>query len=176
MNVDDKAAPVEPATALEEALSALIARGLTLSSAIKVFSAHHASDESTAYIAAARRMWGREGEIEIDDHSITSGSDDEGDYVLAWVWVNNADAGLADDDDEDEEDFEHEDGDGCAIYVTGYQVRHGDSSTISVEDLEVGDTYRDPAADSETTWFRVTDIEVVDQDVHVASEPADDDE
>jgi hypothetical protein len=42
------------------------------------------------YIKAARRMWEREGEIEVDDWPLISPSDD-GAYVQAWVWVYNDD-------------------------------------------------------------------------------------
>lgn len=42
------------------------------------------------YIKAARRMWHREGEIEIDDWPLISPSED-GAYVQAWVWVYNDD-------------------------------------------------------------------------------------
>lgn len=40
------------------------------------------------YIKAARRMWHRDGEIEIDDWPLISPSD-EGAYVQAWVWVSH---------------------------------------------------------------------------------------
>jgi hypothetical protein len=42
------------------------------------------------YVKAARRMWHRDGEIEIDDWPLISPSDD-GAYVQAWVWVYNDD-------------------------------------------------------------------------------------
>lgn len=43
------------------------------------------------YVMAARRKHQREGEIEIDDATIVSHSEDEGAYVQAWVWVDDAD-------------------------------------------------------------------------------------
>lgn len=42
------------------------------------------------YIKAARHMWHRDGEIEIDDWPLISPTDD-GAYVQAWVWVYNDD-------------------------------------------------------------------------------------
>lgn len=40
-----------------------------------------------AYRDAARRVWHRGGEIEIDDFAEISRGDDNGAYVQAWVWV-----------------------------------------------------------------------------------------
>lgn len=48
------------------------------------------------YIKAARRMWHRDGEIEIDDWPLISPSDDDGAYVQAWVWVSNDDLAALD--------------------------------------------------------------------------------
>lgn len=62
----------------------------------------------------------------------------------------------------------HSDGDGCGIYDTGYRVT-SDGSSIAVEDLEVGDVYEDPAYPGD--WHQVNEVVVVDDDVHVASEP-----
>ena len=42
------------------------------------------------YIKAARQMWHRDGEIEIDDWPLISPCDD-GAYIQAWVWVYNDD-------------------------------------------------------------------------------------
>lgn len=42
--------------------------------------------------AAAQQSWVRDGECEIDDHAVTSCSD-EGAYVMAWVWAGREDAG-----------------------------------------------------------------------------------
>lgn len=42
---------------------------------------------------AEGQSWVRDGECEIDDHAVVSGSE-EGAYVMAWVWVSNADAGI----------------------------------------------------------------------------------
>ena len=43
------------------------------------------------YIKAARQMWHRDGEIEIDDWPLISPSEDGGAYVQAWLWVSNED-------------------------------------------------------------------------------------
>lgn len=48
-------------------------------------------------IEAARRLYEREGEIEIDDGAKVSRADDNPDagaYVQAWVWVYDQDARL----------------------------------------------------------------------------------
>jgi hypothetical protein len=39
------------------------------------------------YVEAARRLYEREGEYEIDDNAEVSYGDDPGAYVQAWVWV-----------------------------------------------------------------------------------------
>ena len=39
------------------------------------------------YVEAARRIYQREGTIEIDDNARISRGDDPGAYVQAWVWV-----------------------------------------------------------------------------------------
>jgi hypothetical protein len=50
------------------------------------------------YADAAREQYHRDGSIEIDEYSggfaIVSESDDPGAYVMAWVWVDDADAGI----------------------------------------------------------------------------------
>lgn len=46
------------------------------------------------YIEAARRLYQKDGEIEIDELAgteIVSRSDDDGAYVQAWVWVYDED-------------------------------------------------------------------------------------
>lgn len=73
-------------------------------------------------------------------------------------------------------DSEHSDGDGCAIYVAGYQVHvNGDTERMtSVENLEVDDTYQDPAYELPNEWLTVYDVWVSDdQDVHVDSQGRD---
>lgn len=53
--------------------------------------------ERAKFIEAARRLYARDGEIEIDDDSpllprSRVSESDEGAYVLAWVWVSNDEA------------------------------------------------------------------------------------
>jgi hypothetical protein len=63
----------------------------------------------------------------------------------------------------------HSSGDGCAIYDPGYRVIRQDDGEVSVEDLEVGDLYRDETFECEGEWFEVEDIVIVDDDVHIQS-------
>jgi len=49
-----------------------------------------------AYIKAARDLWETD-ELEIDDHPRVSLGGDAGAWVSAWVWVQDAEAGLEDD-------------------------------------------------------------------------------
>ena len=82
---------------LNTLLQKMIDEGLTFGAVINAFAARN-SDYENALIERAREEHYREGEVEIDDTSICSGSDDAGDYVLAWVWVS---------DPESEEDNEN---------------------------------------------------------------------
>lgn len=43
-------------------------------------------------IKAARALYHKDGEIEIDDHPIVSSGGDRGSYVAAWVWIYDTDA------------------------------------------------------------------------------------
>lgn len=71
-----------------QAVEALLDQGVTLADVIRVCAERDASAESRRLIQLARAQWHREGEIEIDEPTVVSGSDDAGDYVLAWVWVD----------------------------------------------------------------------------------------
>jgi hypothetical protein len=55
---------------------------------------HTQPENAEAYIAAAKKQWAREGEIEIDAEAKVSVGDDPGAYVQAWVWVYDVDADL----------------------------------------------------------------------------------
>jgi hypothetical protein len=46
-------------------------------------------DELQPYRDAAKELFHREGEIEIDPGAPVSKGDDEGAYVQAWVWVSD---------------------------------------------------------------------------------------
>lgn len=55
--------------------------------------------EKEAFVAAARRLYNKDGEIEIDDDAKVSAaapwrSLNEGAYVAAWVWVPTEEAGV----------------------------------------------------------------------------------
>ena len=41
------------------------------------------------YIEAARKQYGREAELEIDDGALVSRGSDAGAYVAAWVWIDS---------------------------------------------------------------------------------------
>jgi hypothetical protein len=77
--------PAEPVAALEALIDA---GGLIFADAVAAF-ARRQSDEDQYFIQLARDQWVKDGEIEIDDDTIAGGSDDHGDYVLAWVWVDD---------------------------------------------------------------------------------------
>jgi hypothetical protein len=56
--------------------------GVTFGDCVEAFGV-----EDDPIIEAARLQYHRDGEIEIDDITVRSGSDGPGDYVMAWVWV-----------------------------------------------------------------------------------------
>jgi hypothetical protein len=82
-----------------ERLRALIEEGLCFSDCVRAF----AAEEEDPYVVAARRIHGDEGSVEIDDRAVLSDSC-EGNYVSAWVWVSDEDAGVSSDDEDDEHD------------------------------------------------------------------------
>lgn len=83
----------------QEQLTAAIAAGLTFADCVKAFAGKHSPNEAK-YVAAARDVWHKEGEIEIDDTTICSGSSGPGDYVLAWVWIDDETAGVETEEEE----------------------------------------------------------------------------
>ena len=59
--------------------------GVTFSDCVAAF----AAPADNPLVEAARGRYHRDGEIEIDQNTVLSGSEGTGgDYVLAWVWVN----------------------------------------------------------------------------------------
>ena len=46
---------------------------------------------NTQYVDAARRLYHRDGETEVDSEAKVSRGADDGAYVQAWVWVGNED-------------------------------------------------------------------------------------
>lgn len=59
--------------------------------AVAGFTKDYVDPEANAYrvqcLERARAELGRDGEIEFDDDSVPSHSDDPGEYMLAWVWL-----------------------------------------------------------------------------------------
>lgn len=71
----------------------------------KIEDAFH--EDNAAWVSAAKELYQRDGEVEVDEQSdgsaMISVSEDGGAYVLAWVWLYNEDAGFPAKEDEDEE-------------------------------------------------------------------------
>ena len=44
---------------------------------------------SDAQISAAKELYQRDGEVEIDQPAVESRGGDEGAYIMAWVWVSD---------------------------------------------------------------------------------------
>lgn len=59
--------------------------GMTFSDCVAIFG----SDDSNPYVDAARKHFHREGEVEFDDTTVVSESEDAGAYVMAWIWVDD---------------------------------------------------------------------------------------
>lgn len=72
---------------LQDRLKALIDEGLEFSKCVEAFGVGEDND----FAKAAKDMYGSEGSVEIDSTTVLSESDG-GAYVMAWVWVENADA------------------------------------------------------------------------------------
>lgn len=93
---------------LPDRLRALIADGLTFSQMVKVYADHQAEKEpelAPYYQNAAELAYVRDGEVEIDTQGaggagIVSKGNDDGAYVLAWVWVPDDVAGIRADEEE----------------------------------------------------------------------------
>ena len=73
---------------IQEQLKAI--NGLTFGDCVNFF----AEPDGCPYVKAAREIYHRDGEVEVDDRSVLSQSTDDGDYVMAWVWVSNEEAGI----------------------------------------------------------------------------------
>ncbi len=105
----------------------------------------------------------------------TSYDDQRGGFAIPATAMDSAeDPELAGEDDDDEHDDEHDDNDECGKYVGGYRMVSPDGTEVSVDDLEVGDLYRDPATDGEGEWFEVDDIAELDGEVHIDSHRVED--
>jgi hypothetical protein len=75
---------------LQQGLTALIDRGLKFGTCVRAF-AEKQSPEELKYSELARNR-NRDGELEVDETSVVSLSDDNGAYVMAWLWVNGPDS------------------------------------------------------------------------------------
>lgn len=52
------------------------------------------SPDEEAYIEGARQHHEKDGGLEFDAHPLVSVSDEQGAYVLGWVWVRDDEAGI----------------------------------------------------------------------------------
>jgi hypothetical protein len=72
---------------------------------IKEFTLHYTDPKRNAYrleyLKRARAL-ARDGEVEFDDDSIVSGSEQNGEYMLAWVWVDGPEEDLDEMSEEEE--------------------------------------------------------------------------
>jgi hypothetical protein len=75
---------------ISELCDSLNHHGLDFSAIVPMFAelAQH-----SPYVAAAQRM-AKDGEIEVDNPAVVSKGDDDGAYVMAWMWVSNRQAGF----------------------------------------------------------------------------------
>ncbi len=93
-----------------EVFGALVDAGLDFGTCTRVFGKRDESELQDAYYEAARDKESP-GEIEVDDNAIISkGDEPPGAYVMAWVWVSDNDAGIAEDDDGEDDDIHTIDG------------------------------------------------------------------
>lgn len=74
----------------QDLLAHLMAQGLSIRDCVLALGVETSTDP---HAAAARAMYQRDGEIEIDAATVVSASA-EGAYVLGWLWVSNEAAGL----------------------------------------------------------------------------------
>lgn len=78
--------------AKEKLLELVEKEGLTFGTCVSVFAEHR--DETDLAFVTAAQLQAVEGELEVDDNAMTSRADDEeGCYVMAWVWVDGPLAG-----------------------------------------------------------------------------------
>jgi hypothetical protein len=59
-------------------------------------------DDSDPYVAAALDHV-RDGELEVDVPTIVSRGEDDGAYVMSWIWIENEEAGIETEQEEKEE-------------------------------------------------------------------------
>ncbi len=80
----------EPPVDFQKELALLGSKGLTFAQCVEALGEDR---DSNPFASAAHKLYGREGELEIDPATIVSQSND-GAYVLAWCWVSNDEAGI----------------------------------------------------------------------------------
>ena len=97
---------VEEAQALLETVLASPAQsGLVTARLRRLLKEETESDPARdeAYIAEARLLHHRDGEVEIDGSAVVSYGNDPGAYVQAWVWVDESDLAPEAQDAEEQE-------------------------------------------------------------------------
>jgi hypothetical protein len=67
----------------------LVEEGLTFSDCVHAF-ANRRSEDELAYVQAACKKQ-EEGSLEVDETAIVSKGDENGAYVMSWLWVENSD-------------------------------------------------------------------------------------
>ena len=93
------------------ALQSLIDHGLSFADVVPLFAEHQRTNEPhlTAYVDGADNLKiVRDGELEIDGDAIVSKGSDGGAYVMAWLYVEDEDAGITTAEEDDEEDDEED--------------------------------------------------------------------
>lgn len=75
--------------AYDDVVSALKDHGMPF----HVCSHAYGEDDNNPYVAAAR-FDARDGELEVDDVAVVSKGDDDGAYVMTWLWVSDNAAGI----------------------------------------------------------------------------------
>lgn len=164
----DPANPLTVKTVVQQ-FAELLDAGLSQADVLDALAAR-LSDEQRALIERARTQHNRDGELEIEDNALISESDDNGVYVLAWVWSAGPE-----EVDEDEDDRDGEEGGYQFDADYGLHVNGDEAGKTSARNLEVGDTFHDPAYDEPgDDWHTVSDVWTVDGTVHVDCDDEDD--
>ncbi|MBV5324882.1 MAG: hypothetical protein J0626_06220, partial [Rhodospirillaceae bacterium] len=85
------------------------------------------------YIQKAKKLYERDGEIEVDDNAKVSEGSDPGAYVQAWVWVPNPEAETEDDEAVEESETEDEPSDLCDhCHRSGVEIARTDAEGDAV--------------------------------------------
>jgi hypothetical protein len=89
--IDELAEQINLDVDVVQALKLLKESGLSFGDCVTVFGE---TADNSPLIGAAQEIHQEEGSLEIDDTTVISRGDEPGAYVMAWVWVNDADAGI----------------------------------------------------------------------------------